>query len=130
MVVIRQVSDASYLLSINWRAAVRRRRAPPSLFASAAPPQPPQQQLGGGPQSGWSSAVRLSSRYDGGAERDAMLAGIGKLHRALVEARSSIRPCIHRSVVDLTEDRPLRHGRVDEGGFGMPLMSDKPISDL
>src|SRR5437870_11039296 len=25
----------------------------------------------------------------------------------------------HRSVVDLTADRPLKHGRVDEGGFGM-----------
>jgi hypothetical protein len=27
-----------------------------------------------------------SSRYDGGEERDAMLAGIGKLQRALAEA--------------------------------------------
>src|SRR2546426_3153137 len=25
----------------------------------------------------------------------------------------------HRSVVDLTADRPLKHGRVDEGGFGI-----------
>src|SRR5438128_2229612 len=25
----------------------------------------------------------------------------------------------HRSVVDLTADRPLEHGRVDEGGFGV-----------
>src|SRR5262249_13149209 len=25
----------------------------------------------------------------------------------------------HRSVVDLTADRPLKHGRVDEGGFSM-----------
>jgi hypothetical protein len=25
----------------------------------------------------------------------------------------------HRSVVDLTADRPLKDGRVDEGGFGM-----------
>src|SRR5271170_8372720 len=25
----------------------------------------------------------------------------------------------HRSVVHLTADRPLKHGRVDEGGFGM-----------
>src|SRR5436190_16107992 len=25
----------------------------------------------------------------------------------------------HRSVVDLTADLPLKHGRVDEGGFGM-----------
>ena len=25
----------------------------------------------------------------------------------------------HRSVVDLTSDRPLKHGRVGEGGFGM-----------
>src|SRR6266849_2465358 len=25
----------------------------------------------------------------------------------------------HRPVVDLTADRPLKHGRVDEGGFGM-----------
>src|SRR6266853_210680 len=25
----------------------------------------------------------------------------------------------HRSVVDLTADRPLKNGRVDEGGFGM-----------
>src|SRR5881396_186278 len=27
----------------------------------------------------------------------------------------------HRSVVDLTADRPLKHGRIDEGGFGMPV---------
>src|SRR5262245_41979114 len=26
---------------------------------------------------------------------------------------------LHRSVVDLTADRSLEHGRVDEGGFGM-----------
>jgi hypothetical protein len=25
----------------------------------------------------------------------------------------------HRSVVDLTADRPFEHGRVDENGFGM-----------
>src|SRR5216683_2545682 len=25
----------------------------------------------------------------------------------------------HRSVVDLTEDLPFKHGRVDEGGYGM-----------
>src|SRR4030095_13925303 len=25
----------------------------------------------------------------------------------------------HRSVVDLTADRPVKYGRVDEGGFGM-----------
>src|SRR6202035_6119874 len=25
----------------------------------------------------------------------------------------------HRSVVDLTADRSLKHGRIDEGGFGM-----------
>ena len=25
----------------------------------------------------------------------------------------------HRSVIDLTVDRPLEHGRVDKGGFGM-----------
>ena len=30
---------------------------------------------------------RLSHRYDGGAERDAMIAGIDKLQRALAEAR-------------------------------------------
>src|SRR5437667_7411726 len=28
----------------------------------------------------------------------------------------------HRSVVDLTADRPLMHGRVDEGGFGMRVV--------
>src|SRR4029077_6657970 len=27
----------------------------------------------------------------------------------------------HRSVVDLTADRPLKHGRVDEGGFRMRM---------
>jgi hypothetical protein len=32
------------------------------------------------------NAERLSSRYDGGEERDAMLAGIDKLQRALREA--------------------------------------------
>jgi hypothetical protein len=31
-------------------------------------------------------AERLSSRYDGGYERDLMLAGIDKLQRALAEA--------------------------------------------
>jgi hypothetical protein len=36
---------------------------------------------------GYDDAERLSSRYDGGEERDAMLAGIDKLQRALAEAR-------------------------------------------
>jgi hypothetical protein len=35
---------------------------------------------------GYDDAERLSSRYDGGTERDAMLAGINKLQRALAEA--------------------------------------------
>jgi hypothetical protein len=35
---------------------------------------------------GHDDAERLSSRYDGGEERDAMLAGINKLQRALAEA--------------------------------------------
>jgi hypothetical protein len=35
---------------------------------------------------GYDDAERLSSRYDGGQERDAMLAGIDKLRRALCEA--------------------------------------------
>jgi len=35
---------------------------------------------------GYDDAERLSSRYDGGAERDLMLAGINKLQRALAEA--------------------------------------------
>ncbi len=35
---------------------------------------------------GYNDAERLSSRYDGGEERDAMLAGIDKLQRALREA--------------------------------------------
>jgi hypothetical protein len=35
---------------------------------------------------GYDDAERLSSRYDGGEERDAMLAGIDKLQRALAEA--------------------------------------------
>jgi hypothetical protein len=35
---------------------------------------------------GYDDAERLSSRYDGGEERDAMLSGIGKLRRALAEA--------------------------------------------
>jgi hypothetical protein len=35
---------------------------------------------------GHDDAERLSSRYDGGEERDAMLAGIDKLQRALAEA--------------------------------------------
>jgi len=35
---------------------------------------------------GYDDAERLSSRYDGGHERDLMLAGIGKLQRALAEA--------------------------------------------
>jgi len=34
----------------------------------------------------YDDAERLSSRYDGGTERDAMLAGIDKLQRALAEA--------------------------------------------
>jgi hypothetical protein len=35
---------------------------------------------------GYDDAERLSSRYDGGEERDLMLAGIGKLQRALAAA--------------------------------------------
>jgi len=35
---------------------------------------------------GYDDAERLSSRYDGGHERDLMLAGIDKLQRALAEA--------------------------------------------
>jgi hypothetical protein len=35
---------------------------------------------------GYDDAERLSSRYDGGEERDAMLAGIDKLQRALADA--------------------------------------------
>jgi hypothetical protein len=35
---------------------------------------------------GYEDAERLSSRYDGGVERDAMLSGIDKLRRALAEA--------------------------------------------
>jgi hypothetical protein len=35
---------------------------------------------------GHDDAQRLSSRYDGGEERDAMLSGINKLRRALAEA--------------------------------------------
>jgi hypothetical protein len=35
---------------------------------------------------GYDDAERLSSRYDGGEERDAMLAGVDKLRRGLAEA--------------------------------------------
>jgi hypothetical protein len=35
---------------------------------------------------GYDDAERLSSRYDGGAERDAMLAGVDNLQRALAQA--------------------------------------------
>jgi hypothetical protein len=35
---------------------------------------------------GYDDAERLSSRYDGGEERDAMLGGINKLRRALAAA--------------------------------------------
>jgi hypothetical protein len=35
---------------------------------------------------GYDDAERLSSRYDGGEERDAMLSGIDKLRRALADA--------------------------------------------
>jgi len=35
---------------------------------------------------GYDDAERLSSRYDGGEERDAMLTGLDKLRRALAEA--------------------------------------------
>jgi hypothetical protein len=35
---------------------------------------------------GYDDAERLSSRYDGGEERDAMLSGVDKLRRALAEA--------------------------------------------
>jgi hypothetical protein len=35
---------------------------------------------------GYDDAQRLSSRYDGGEERDAMLSSIDKLRRALAEA--------------------------------------------
>jgi hypothetical protein len=35
---------------------------------------------------GYDDAERLSSRYDGGQERDAMIAGIDKLQRTLKDA--------------------------------------------
>jgi hypothetical protein len=35
---------------------------------------------------GYDDAERLSSRYDGGHERDLMLAGVDKLQRALADA--------------------------------------------
>jgi hypothetical protein len=35
---------------------------------------------------GYDDAERLSSRYDGGEERDAMLSSIDKMRRALAEA--------------------------------------------
>jgi hypothetical protein len=35
---------------------------------------------------GYDDAERLSSRYDGGEERDAMLSSVDKLRRALAEA--------------------------------------------
>jgi hypothetical protein len=35
---------------------------------------------------GYDDAERLSSRYDGGEERDAMPSGVDKLRRALAEA--------------------------------------------
>ena len=35
---------------------------------------------------GYDDAERLSSRYDGGEERDTMLSGVDKLRRALAEA--------------------------------------------
>jgi hypothetical protein len=35
---------------------------------------------------GYDDAERLSSRYDGGEERDAVLSGLDKLRRALAEA--------------------------------------------
>ena len=35
---------------------------------------------------GYDDCERLSSRYDGGQERDAMLSGIDKLQRALAES--------------------------------------------
>src|SRR6266850_6813125 len=38
----------------------------------------------------------------------------------------------HRSVVDLTADRPLKHGRVDEGGFGVRVarrVAARPVFD-
>jgi hypothetical protein len=35
---------------------------------------------------GYDDAERFSSRYDGGEERDDMLAGVDKLQRALAEA--------------------------------------------
>jgi hypothetical protein len=40
---------------------------------------------------GHDDAERLSSRYDGGEERDAMLSGINKLRRALAEAGFALR---------------------------------------
>ena len=50
------------------------------------------------------------------------LAGIGADGVAVAgqfgPALSGLVGC-HRPVVDLTEDRPLEHGRVDDGGFGM-----------
>jgi hypothetical protein len=37
-------------------------------------------------RTGFDDRKRLSNRYDGGQERDAMIAGIDKLQRALAEA--------------------------------------------
>src|SRR4029078_8805678 len=36
----------------------------------------------------------------------------------------------HRSVIDLTADRPRKHGRVDEGGFGMRVSRRVHVSAL
>ena len=50
------------------------------------------------------------------------LAGIGADGVAVAGQLEEALPGVvgrHRSVVDLTADRSLEHGRVDEGGFGM-----------
>src|ERR671922_944716 len=50
------------------------------------------------------------------------LAGIGADAVAVAgQLREALASLVgrHRSVVDLTADRPLKHGRVDEGGFWM-----------
>src|SRR5204862_4362838 len=72
----------------------------------------------------WNRQVRLVRVHDKHREELGWLrlAGVGAdavaVAGQLGEALSGLVDR-HRSVVDLTADRPLKDGRVDEGGFGM-----------
>src|SRR5262249_26860354 len=104
------------------------RAAPPASYRPFPQPGPSQRLpswvLSPRMSSEWDRQLRLVCIYDEHREElgRLRLAGIGAHAVAVAgqlgEALSGL-VGRHRSVVDLTEDLALEHGRVDEGGFGM-----------